>query len=107
MITLKKTTLAAVCATMFMASTAMANETYTCTHGAQERQISVEYTNEGSPVPCQVTYTKDTGTETLWNADNLAGYCEEQAAAFVEKQRSWGWTCEKQESMKEEAQETM
>jgi len=98
MISMKKAALAAACTTLFMASPLLANETYICKHGNQERQISVVYTNEGSPTPCEVTYTKDTGTQSLWRAENLAGYCEEKAAAFVEKQRSWGWACDKQEA---------
>ena len=29
----------------------------------------------------------------MWSATNAAGYCEEKAAAFVEKQQGWGWEC--------------
>ncbi len=94
MISMKTITLAA-CAASLMASSAWA-DTYVCKHGDKERVISVVYEKEGQAVPCKVVYIKDTGTETPWNAQNKAGYCEEQAAAFVEKQRSWGWTCEKQ-----------
>ena len=96
MISMKTITLAA-CATAMMASSAWA-ETYVCKHGDKERLISVVYEQAGQAVPCKVVYVKDTGTETPWNAANLAGYCEEKAAAFVEKQRAWGWACEKQEA---------
>ncbi len=96
MISMKTITLAA-CATAVMASSAWA-DTYVCKHGDKERVISVVYEKEGQPVPCKVVYIKDTGTETPWNAQNQAGYCEEKAAAFVEKQRGWGWTCEKQDA---------
>ncbi len=98
MISIKKAAVAAACTTVLMASSAIANETYICKHGNQERTISIVYETEGQAVPCKVIYTKDTGTETPWNAENLAGYCEEKAAAFVEKQRAWGWTCDKQEA---------
>jgi hypothetical protein len=97
MISIKKITFATVCATALMASSAWA-DTYVCKHGNQERVISVVYETQGQPVPCKVVYTKDTGVEIPWNAQNLAGYCEEKTAALVEKQRAWGWTCEKQET---------
>ncbi|MDX8382209.1 MAG: hypothetical protein R8M14_08890 [Ghiorsea sp.] len=100
MISMKKTIAATVCATALMASSAWA-DTYVCKHGNQERIISVVYQNEGQPVPCKVAYTKDSGVETPWSAENLAGYCEEKAAAFVGKQRAWGWTCEQQATQQE------
>jgi hypothetical protein len=102
MISIKQVIFATVCATAMMASSALA-DTYICKHGDKERVISVVYEKEGQPVPCKVVYTKDTGVETPWNAQNQAGYCEEKAAAFVEKQRTWGWTCEKQEAAQEQA----
>ena len=107
MISMKKTVLATACATAFMASSAIASETYMCKHGNQERIISVVYDVEGQAVPCKVVYTKDSGVETPWSAENLVGYCEEQAAAFVEKQRAWGWTCEKQEAMQKMKDDNM
>jgi hypothetical protein len=36
---------------------------------------------------------KDDSTQTLWNANNVRGYCEEKAETFVEKQKGWGWSC--------------
>jgi len=99
MISIKKASIAAACVTMFMASPLLANEVYICKHDTQIRQITVTYATAGQSVPCEVTYIKETGTESLWEAQNLAGYCEEKAAAFVEKQRAWGWECAKQEAM--------
>lgn len=64
-----------------------------CSHGNQTRIIEVVYTGEGT-VPCEVRYSKEEGTQTLWNANNAEGYCEEKATAFVEKQKGWGWSCE-------------
>jgi hypothetical protein len=78
-----------------IASTALAmeNQKTVCTHGDQQRVIEVVYTGEGE-VPCEVHYTKDTGSQVLWSAQGEVGYCEEKAAAFIEKQRGWGWDCE-------------
>ena len=64
-----------------------------CRHGEQLRVIEVIYPND-SPVPCEVTYTKESGTEVLWRAMGEVGYCEEKAANLVAKQRGWGWQCE-------------
>lgn len=77
------------------ASTALAmdNQRTVCTHGNLERIIEVVYTGTGE-VPCEVHYTKDSGTQVLWQAAGEVGYCEEKASAFIEKQRAWGWQCE-------------
>ncbi len=96
MITWKKAAVAAAMTTLFAASPLLANETYSCKHGNQERLINLVYANEGATVPCEVTYDKGEGLTSLWQAQNKEGYCEEKMAAFVEKQRGWGWTCEKQ-----------
>lgn len=64
-----------------------------CSHGGQTRVIEVAYTAEDN-VPCEVRYSKEEGSKTLWSATNLTGFCEEKAAAFVEKQKGWGWSCE-------------
>lgn len=88
-----KTLLISSALTLLSANTlALENITTTCNHGAQTRVIEVVYRDD-SQLPCEVQYTKETGTETLWSAQNLEGYCEEKAAAFVEKQQSWGWEC--------------
>lgn len=72
---------------------AVENQATICTNGDNERKIEVVYP-EGSETPCQVEYTKDTGTQTLWRSESETGYCEEKAAAFVEKQMGWGWECD-------------
>ncbi len=72
-------------------------ESWTCSMGNSVREIHIQTDTPSSPVPCSVVYKKVTeGAEdqTLWTAENDAGYCEEKAKAFVEKQVSWGWTCE-------------
>lgn len=74
-------------------SLAIENSKFVCTHDAETRVIEVVYP-QGSEVPCEVQYTKSTGSQTLWNAQNAVGYCAEKATAFVEKQRDWGWSCE-------------
>ncbi|MBY5992196.1 hypothetical protein [Ferrimonas balearica] len=66
---------------------------YRCNHGNAERLIEVRYPAE-APLPCEVHYTKAEGSQMLWSAANTAGYCEQRAENFVEKQRGWGWSCE-------------
>ena len=85
-------TSAATAAILLAAPAAQAGMVSTCTHADQTRVIEVVYTGEGV-LPCEVHYSKDAGTQTLWSATNVAGYCEEKAAAFVEKQQGWGWEC--------------
>ncbi|MDX8387860.1 MAG: hypothetical protein R8M46_04905 [Ghiorsea sp.] len=96
MISLKKAAIIAATTALFASSSAFANETYMCKHGNQERVISVVYASPDAVVPCNVTYDKGVGAVSLWQAENLVGYCEEKAMAFVEKQRGWGWDCNKQ-----------
>ena len=76
-----------------LASLAIADETYVCTYGQEERVITVVYQDQEAKVPCEVRYEKDGTTTTLWTAENEAGYCEEKAQDFVQKQREWGWIC--------------
>ena len=79
----------------FASLSAVADISYVCTSSGQERVITVAYENAGASVPCKVTYTKDGGTSTLWNADQENGYCEAKAEEFSNKQEGWGWKCEK------------
>jgi len=76
-----------------LSGNALADETYTCTYGTQERIISVVYQDQMAKIPCEVQYQKNGTTQTLWNAQNEVGYCEQKAQEFVEKQRGWGWNC--------------
>ncbi|AHK14740.1 hypothetical protein [Thalassolituus oleivorans] len=64
-----------------------------CQHEGSVRLIEVIYSGDYD-VPCDVRYTKDDGVQVLWSAAFEVGYCEAQAAAFVEKQRAWGWSCD-------------
>jgi len=82
-----------VLALSMLASICLADETYVCTYGQQERVISVVYQDQEMKVPCEVRYEKDGTTTTLWTAENEAGYCEQKAEDFVQKQREWGWIC--------------
>lgn len=90
---MKRLLLACALALTATSAQAMENQKTICTHGDQQRIIEIIYTGEGE-VPCEVHYTKDSGTQILWQAQGEAGYCEEKAAAFIEKQRGWGWECE-------------
>jgi hypothetical protein len=70
---------------------------WSCKNGNNVREIHIQTESPSSPVPCSVVYKKVTegaADQTLWNAVNDAGYCEEKAKAFVEKLTSLGWTCE-------------
>lgn len=78
---------------VLFSSSVLADDVYVCQHADSQRIISVVYTEEGSTVPCEVTYEKSTGSQVLWSAQGEEGYCEAKAEAFVEKQRSWGWDC--------------
>lgn len=90
----KLTTLYLFTTLVLLANTALADESYTCTNGSDERVISIVYPDPEAKVPCEVRYRKQGVTETLWSAQQEVGYCEEKAKAFVEKQRAWGWNCE-------------
>jgi hypothetical protein len=72
-------------------------QSWTCKNGNNVREIIIQSESPSSPVPCSVIYKKTTEgapDQTLWTAENDAGYCEEKAKAFVEKQTGWGWACE-------------
>jgi len=72
-------------------------QSWTCKNGNSVREIEIQTESPSSPVPCSVVYKKTSegvADQTLWTATNDAGYCADQAKAFVDKQVSWGWTCE-------------
>jgi hypothetical protein len=68
------------------------NQVIHCQSGEAVRVIEVAYP-QGTELPCEVQYTKDGETQVLWRASTEAGYCEDKAAQFAEKQRGWGWQC--------------
>lgn len=64
-----------------------------CNKGKEQRTITVIYAGSGK-VPCDVQYTKPPAApETLWHYSTTVGECEKNAAKFVKKQESWGWSC--------------
>ncbi len=70
-------------------------DAWSCRQADNVREVHVERMSP-EPVPCQVVYRKLTeGAEdqVLWNAQHEENYCITQAAAFIEKLESWGWTC--------------
>jgi hypothetical protein len=69
-----------------------AGQSMHCQLGDAVRVIEVVYP-EGGELPCEVQYTKEGASSVLWQATNEAGYCEQQAADFVEKLRGWGFEC--------------
>ena len=80
---------------LLLAGWATANPV-TCEHGQLTRKIEVVYANPGQAVPCEVIYDKSAegSIETLWRADNEAGYCEARALGLAEKLTGMGWRCE-------------
>lgn len=70
-----------------------AQDRYVCNLGNKERVIEVIYASPPSKVPCEVSYTKSEGVQTLWRAQNEIGYCEVRARELAEKQKTWGWHC--------------
>ena len=76
-----------------LAGHALADETYVCTYGQEERVITVVYQDQEMKIPCEVRYQKGDSTATLWTAENEVGYCEAKAQELVQKQRDWGWLC--------------
>jgi len=72
-------------------------ETWHCEQFGKQRIIEVSYPDSGEFV-CEVHYRKGESDQVLWYARNDRGYCSEKAAAFVEKQRSWGWLCTSDET---------
>lgn len=78
---------------IFGAGNVYADETIICTNGHQERMVSVIYQDQDTKVPCDVEYTKDGQTQTLWHADNEYGYCQDKAEEFIQKLNEWGWFC--------------
>jgi len=80
---------------LFSCSTAFATEEYVCNKGDEKRIISINYESNGSSVPCEVEYEKGESTQTLWSAQTESGYCEKRVDELIDKQESWGWSCEK------------
>ncbi len=68
------------------------NQSTHCTFGDKQRIIEVIYPKDGTKA-CEVHYTKGSDMQVLWSANHDLDYCKEKAAAFIEKQRGWGWHC--------------
>jgi len=71
----------------------LADKTYLCTYGQDERVISVIYQDQQQQVPCEVRYQHDGMTEVAWTAQIEKGYCERKARDFVQQQLARGWSC--------------
>lgn len=70
---------------------------YECVSSNITRKVEVIYEDVRSTLPCSVRYHKDDenmGIKTLWRAENTSGYCESKAEMFVDKLRSFGWSCD-------------
>jgi hypothetical protein len=65
------------------------NQTTTCSLNNQQRVIEVVTGDKG----CEVHYTKGSEeAKTLWSSAR-SEYCAKPAADFIDKQKSWGWSC--------------
>ena len=91
---MKALTLSTVLIITAFVGQALANP-ISCTYGDLSRKIEVVYSDPGQSVPCEVIYDKSAeGTiETLWRANNEAGYCEARAAGLADKLSGMGWQC--------------
>lgn len=74
---------------------AYAQDQYVCKKGHSERTVEVIYSQPNTKVPCEVKYTKPSGSQILWHAQHEIGYCEAQAQQFVTKLTGFGWSCQK------------
>jgi len=78
------------------AALAQEQDSYLCTNGDLQRRVEIVH-DAGVTVPCEVHYHKDTEApgevQVLWQAQGEEGYCEAQAAAFIEQLAKWGWNC--------------
>lgn len=70
---------------------------YLCELQGLTRRVEIDYESADSSLPCSVNYFKDTEApgevNTLWSASNIDGYCEEKASGFIDRLKSWGWSC--------------
>jgi len=73
---------------------------FTCALQGLVRRVEIAYATDGTGIPCDVNYYKDSESpgevSTLWSAQNIEGYCEQKANEFVNKLESWGWSCQPQ-----------
>jgi len=79
------------------AAPVVVNSQYLCELQGLTRRVEVDYESSDASLPCSVNYYKDTEApgevNTLWSATNIEGYCEDKAAGFIDKLKSWGWSC--------------
>ena len=72
-------------------------QSWTCKLGNSMREIQIQTTTPGSPVPWSVVYKKEgAADQTLWNATNDAAYCAEKAKALADKLNASGWNCQEE-----------
>jgi hypothetical protein len=79
-----------------LAALAQSAASYECSLSDMTRRVVVERAGPES-VPCEVAYYRVDEApgqrQVLWSAVNEAGYCEAQAASFVERLEGFGWQC--------------
>lgn len=74
-----------------------------CQSGNAERRVEIVYFDQVKEVPCEVHYYKDSEesseSQTLWRAENQAGFCERKLTEFVDKLSGLGWNCRLEEDV--------
>lgn len=66
-----------------------------CKGGSVTRHIWISYENTAGE-GCKVHYTKpdeNAPEKVLWTAQNDPNFCQDKAKAFIEKQKTWNFTC--------------
>lgn len=84
---------------------ALADKTFTCTKGSSVREVVLAYETQGASLPCRVLYKKDGTEQSLWQAQNTEGYCEEKADEFIKNLSEMGWHCAEQSANSDEVNE--
>jgi hypothetical protein len=86
-----------VCLLLFLGLASHASAgTWTCHIAKLTRQVIVFYPEAPARLPCKVFYAKPNENalpRVLWEAKNTHNYCENKAAALIEKLSSSGWRC--------------
>lgn len=87
---------ASICLTSLASAQMLFAEPTVCTMGDLSRSVEVVYSTPGQSVPCEVLYSKpaDGTVESMWRANNEAGYCENKAKQLVNNLAAMGWQCE-------------
>jgi hypothetical protein len=68
------------------------SQSFICQQADTIREVAVNYPTQ-SPVPCEVTYSKEGIEQILWTAQHEENYCESQAQQLMMTLEDSGWSC--------------